>query len=126
MQNFFECVDFSDNEIRKLGNFTNLDRLTSIVATNNRIRTISTDLAESLPNLENIFLMNNKIADLQEVAKLSSCRKLQRLTLTNNLVTELPNYRLFTIAKVPSLRILDFQKVSATERAAALAMFPPE
>lgn len=126
MQNFFECVDFSDNEIRRLGNFTNLDRLTSIVATNNRIRTISTDLAESLPNLENIFLMNNKIADLQEVVKLSACRKLQRLTLTNNLVTELPNYRLFVIAKIPSLRILDLQKVSASERAAALAMFPPE
>lgn len=58
-------MDFSDNEIRRLGNFTNLDRLTSIVATNNRIKTISSDLAESLPNLENIFLMNNKVADLQ-------------------------------------------------------------
>lgn len=119
-------MDFSDNEIRKLGNFTNLDRLTSIVATNNRIRTISSDLAESLPNLENIFLMNNKIADLQEVAKLAACRKLQRLTLTNNLVTEMPNYRLFAIAKIPSLRILDLQKISASERAAALAMFPPD
>jgi U2 small nuclear ribonucleoprotein A' len=109
-------VDFSDNEIRRLGNFTNLDRLTSIVATNNRIKTISSDLAESLPNLENIFLMNNKVADLQEVAKLANCKKLQRLTLTNNLVTEMPNYRLFVISKIPSLRILDFLKVSAKER----------
>jgi U2 small nuclear ribonucleoprotein A' len=61
--------------------------LTSIVATNNRIKTISSDLAESLPNLENIFLMNNKIGDLEQVAKLSTCKRLQRLILTNNLVT---------------------------------------
>lgn len=61
--------------------------------------------------------MNNKITELEEVAKLGKCKKLQRLTLTNNLVTELPNYRLFTIAKIPSLRILDFNKVSAKERA---------
>jgi U2 small nuclear ribonucleoprotein A' len=96
------------------------------VATNNRIKSISTDLSDSLPNLENIFLMNNKISDLQEVAKLAACKKLQRLVLTNNLVTELPNYRLFVISKIPSLRLLDFGKVSAKERREAEAMFPTE
>lgn len=50
MQNFFECIDLSDNEIRKLGNFSYLDRLTTLILTNNRIRTIS-ELDESLPNL---------------------------------------------------------------------------
>jgi U2 small nuclear ribonucleoprotein A' len=60
--------------------------------------------------------MNNKIGDLEQVAKLSTCKRLQRLTLTNNIVTELPNYRLFAISKIPSLRILDFLKVSAKER----------
>ena len=90
-----------------------MDRLISIIATNNRVKTIAEDLADSLPNLENIFLMNNKVSDLAEVGKLSRCSKLQRLTLINNLVTEMPNYRLFTIAKIPSLRILDFQKVTA-------------
>ena len=57
--------------------------------------------------------MNNKISDLAEIAKLSHCKKLQRLILTNNIVTELPNYRLFVISKIPSLRVLDFQKVTA-------------
>jgi len=57
--------------------------------------------------------MNNKITELKEIAKLSECKKLQRLVLINNLVTELPNYRLFVIAKLPSLRILDFQKITA-------------
>jgi U2 small nuclear ribonucleoprotein A' len=40
----------SDNEIRKLGNFSLLDRLATIILTNNRIKTI-TDLSESLPNV---------------------------------------------------------------------------
>ena len=82
------------------------------------------DIAESLPNIENIFLMNNKINDLQEVAKLGACKKLQRLVLVNNMVTELPNYRLFVIARIPSLRILDFQKVTAKERRQAAQDFP--
>lgn len=94
------------------------------MATNNRIKSISPDLAESLPNLENLFLMNNKLAELQEIAKLGACKRLQRLVLANNLVTELPNYRLFVIAKIASLRILDFTKISAQERRQAREMFP--
>lgn len=56
--------------------------------------------------------MNNKIADLKEVAKLGTCTKLQRLVLVNNIVTETPNYRVNVIARIPSLRILDFNKVT--------------
>ena len=93
--------------------------------TNNRIKSIS-DISESLPNLENIFLMNNKIIDLQEVAKLGECKKLQRLVLVNNLVAEQLNYRLFVIAKIPSLRVLDFQKITAQERRQAAQEFPEE
>jgi U2 small nuclear ribonucleoprotein A' len=70
--------------------------------------------------------MNNKITELQELEKLSGCKKLQRLVLINNLVTELPNYRSFVIAKIPSLRILDFQKITAQERKKAALDFPEE
>lgn len=52
--------------------------------------------------------MNNKIAALEDLDKLSACKKLERLVLVNNIVTELPNYRLYVIHKIPSLRILDF------------------
>lgn len=60
--------------------------------------------------------MNNKVSDLQQVYKLAKCLKLQRLVLTNNIVTEVANYRLNVIARIPSLRILDFAKVTRTER----------
>jgi U2 small nuclear ribonucleoprotein A' len=58
------------------------------------------------------------------VAKLGKCKKLQRLVLTNNMVTELPGYRSFVIAKIPTLRVLDFQKVSAKERRQAALEYP--
>lgn len=63
--------------------------------------------------------MNNKISDIEEVYKLGKCEKLQRLVLVNNLVTESPNYRLNVIARIPTLRILDFEKVTQTERVKA-------
>lgn len=56
--------------------------------------------------------MNNKIADIEEIGKLGSCPKLQRLVLVNNIVTEIPNYRINVIARIPSLRVLDFSKVT--------------
>jgi U2 small nuclear ribonucleoprotein A' len=60
--------------------------------------------------------MNNKISDLQEVYKLGACTKLQRLVLVNNIVTEASQYRLHVIGKIPSLRILDFTKITKQER----------
>ena len=44
--------------------------------------------------------------------------------LVGNLVTHLPHYRLYTIAVMPdSLRVLDFAKVTDTERKQARQMF---
>jgi U2 small nuclear ribonucleoprotein A' len=66
--------------------------------------------------------MNNKVTELAEVFKLASCKRLQRLVLVNNLVAELPNYRVEVISHIPSLRILDFTKVSNKERKEAMAL----
>jgi len=78
--------------------------------------------------------MNNKLSSLQDIDNLASCKKLLRLFLNNNQVTQvnfkknrlsywekkrnkkLKNYRLHTIARIPSLKILDFQKVKEKER----------
>ena len=70
--------------------------------------------------------MNNKIGDLQEVYKLGTLSKIQRLVLVNNMVTELPNYRLHVIGHIPSLRILDFQKVTKNERKEAEKLLAAE
>ena len=79
--------------------------------------------------------MNNKLSSLQDIDNLGSCKKLIRLFLNNNQVTQvklifflifiaktwnfkwkLKNYRLHAIARIPSLKVLDFQKVKQKER----------
>jgi len=60
--------------------------------------------------------MTNKISDLKEVRKLGQFQKLKRLTLVNNPVTEAVNYRKYVIAYIPSLLILDFNRITSAER----------
>jgi U2 small nuclear ribonucleoprotein A' len=69
-----------------------------------------------MQRLENLILTNNKVKnkqlkDLAQIDNLSHCKVLKRLSLLNNFVTSLPNYRLYIIFKIPSLTVLDFQKV---------------
>ena len=56
----------SDNEIKRLEVVSYLDRLTSLILCNNRISAIS-DLSFSLPKLENLFLLNNKVKDMAQI-----------------------------------------------------------
>mmetsp|Transcript_23132 Transcript_23132/g.32557 ORF Transcript_23132/g.32557 Transcript_23132/m.32557 type:complete len:91 (+) Transcript_23132:81-353(+) len=72
-QDHFESIDLSNNEIKRLGNFSVLQRLKSLVLNSNKISKISSNLGESLPNLENLSLINNKISELSELDNLSDC-----------------------------------------------------
>ena len=67
--------------------------------------------------------MDNKVSDLNEVAKLSLSVSLRRLCLLRNPVCERPDYRLFVISRLPQLKVLDFAKVSEQERAQARERF---
>ena len=53
---------------------------------------------------------------MSQIENLSNCKSLKRLSLIDNLVTKLENYRYFTIHKLPQLTVLDFQKVKLKER----------
>jgi U2 small nuclear ribonucleoprotein A' len=112
---FFDCIDLSDNQIKKLNNFSFLPRLRSLILTNNLITVIHLS-PEMVPNLENLCLLNNKLAELEEIKGLGSLPHLARLILVNNPVTYTANYRLYTIRAIPTLRVLDFDKVTESER----------
>ena len=45
------------------------------------------------------------------------------MSLVGNLVCNLPNYRLYTINKLPALKVLDFQMVTRQERDMAAKLF---
>ncbi|VVA90639.1 unnamed protein product [Arabis nemorensis] len=119
----FDTIDLSDNEIVKLENFPHLNRLGTLLINNNRITRINPNIGEFLPKLHSLVLTNNRLVNLVEIDPLASIPKLQYLSLLDNNITKKPNYRLYVIHKLKSLRVLDFIKVKAKERAEAAALF---
>lgn len=119
----FDTVDLTDNEIVKLENFPNLNRLGTLLVNNNRITRINSNLGEFLPKLHSLVLTNNRLVNLAEIDPLASLPKLQFLSLLDNNITKKPNYRLYVIYKLKSLRVLDFKKVKAKERLEAENLF---
>lgn len=61
IQDQFDAIDFSDNEIKKVDNFPRYSRLSSILLCNNHVSRIAPDLGSQLPNLTCIILTNNKV-----------------------------------------------------------------
>ena len=72
---------------------------------------LSLFISEFLPNLHTLVLTNNRLVNLVEIDPLASLSKLQFLSLLDNNITKKPNYRLYVIHKLKSVRVLDFKKV---------------
>ncbi|KAK9086079.1 hypothetical protein Sjap_026490 [Stephania japonica] len=119
----FDTIDLSDNEIVKLENFPYLSRLGTLIINNNRITRINPNIGEYLPKLHTLVLTNNRLVNLAEIDPLASLPKLQFLSLLDNNITKKPNYRLYVIHKLKSLRLLDFKKVKHKERAEAAKLY---
>ncbi|KAK4790234.1 hypothetical protein SAY86_017538 [Trapa natans] len=119
----FDTIDLSDNEIVKLENFPYLNRLGTLLINNNRITRINPNIGEFLPKLHTLILTNNRLVNLAEIDPLESLPKLQYLSLLDNNITKKPNYRLYVIHKLKSLRVLDFKKVKNKERLEAASLF---
>ncbi|XP_021755553.1 U2 small nuclear ribonucleoprotein A'-like [Chenopodium quinoa] len=119
----FDTIDLSDNEIVKLENFPYLNRLGTLLLNNNRITRINPNIGEYLPKLHTLVLTNNRLVNLVEIDPLASISKLKFLSLLDNNITKKPNYRLYVIYKLKSLRVLDFKKVKQKEREEADKLF---
>ncbi|KAA8542031.1 hypothetical protein F0562_023183 [Nyssa sinensis] len=122
----FDTIDLSDNEIVKLENFPYLNRLGTLLINNNRITRINPNIGEFLPKLHSLVLTNNRLVNLVEIDPLASLPRLQFLSLLDNNITKKPNYRLYVIHKLKTLRSLDFKKVKHKERLEAANLFASE
>lgn len=100
-----------------------LTRLSTLIMNNNNVEKISQDAMQNLPNLRLLILNSNKISSLEEVRKLSVLRNLEHLSLIDNPVTSVENYRLFVIYHLPCVRILDLSRVKLKERQEAKRIF---
>ena len=56
---------------------------------------------------------------MSEVYNISMFKKLEILSLLDNPVSLASNYRYYVISKIPTIKLLDFVKVSQTERSEA-------
>eukprot|EP00056_Hartaetosiga_gracilis_P021978 m.27528 g.27528 ORF g.27528 m.27528 type:complete len:248 (-) comp9367_c0_seq1:63-806(-) len=122
----FDTIDLSDNDVRILDGFPTLKRLSTIIIANNRIARIGSGLQECLPQLSALVLTNNSIKELGDLQPLFQCKKLEHLTLLRNPLVAKEHYRLFVVFHIPSLLILDFTKVKASEREEAEKLFGGE
>lgn len=119
----FDVIDFTDNDIQKLGGFPRLLRLKTLLLSNNRVTRIAPGLETSIAGLEEINFTNNKLADLVHLKPLSTLPNLTRLSLIQNPVARLKHYRAFVIRTLPNVKVLDFHKVKDAERIAAAELF---
>lgn len=115
-KDYFDCIDLSDNEIVKLDNFPYLKRLSTLILCNNKIARIEPDVFDNLPNLVSLVLTNNRIEKLVDIQCLFAAKKLTRLSLMDNDVSKIQNYREYLIYNIPSLQFLDFQKIKTKDR----------
>ena len=123
MEDQFDTLDLSDNEIKKLDNFPRMVRLHTVLLTNNHITRIDDKAGRNLQTLEHLILTNNRIANLSDLDALAGFPSLSSLSLVDNPVSRRPNYRAYVIHKVPQLKILDFRKIKPKERDAANELF---
>lgn len=110
-QDQHDCIDFTDNSIIVLGNIPLLRRLRTLLLANNRISSISQSLHMSVPNLTTLVLTNNNVAELGDLEPLKDVKSLQYLFLLGNPVREKKWYREWLAWRIPSLRVLDFQRI---------------
>jgi U2 small nuclear ribonucleoprotein A' len=123
----YECIDLSDNDLIKLGNFPPLKRLRVLLLTNNRISRFAEDCFHPLPNILSITLTGNKLEKLVDLEPLTKLKTLERLSLLENPVTKVKHYRPFMINKCSkNLRILDFNRIKDKERKASGLLFAGE
>lgn len=119
-QDQFDSIDLSDNAILKLECTAPLPRLKQLLLNNNRVMRINDGLTRALPNLTTLVLTNNNLATLTQLEPLAQLQSLVALSLVDNPVTKVADYRAFVIALLPKLRVLDYQRVKLAERDAAL------
>jgi U2 small nuclear ribonucleoprotein A' len=83
-----DAFDFTDNDIAVLGNFPLSPRVRTLLLARNRIAAIQPSLPAAIPNLKNLVLASNNLAELADLDVLGKFGKLTHLVLADNPVTK--------------------------------------
>ncbi|SPQ20109.1 27cc62f9-4d52-4f5e-8767-6348ca28a8f1 [Thermothielavioides terrestris] len=118
-----DAIDLTDNDIQVLGNFPLSPRVRTLLLARNRISAIQPTLPAALPNLTNLGLASNNLAELADLDILGRFPRLTHLVLVDNPVTKKEHYRYWVLWRCPTVRFLDYQKVKDAERQKARELF---
>ncbi|GJC79092.1 U2 small nuclear ribonucleoprotein A' [Colletotrichum liriopes] len=118
-----DSIDFTDNDIQVLGNFPLSPRVQTLLLAHNRVSSIQPALPNAIPNLAQLVLASNQVAELADLDVLAGFKRLTHLVLVDNPVTKKENYRYWVVWRCPSVRFLDYQKVKEAEREKARELF---
>lgn len=83
-----DAIDFTDNDIQVLSNFPLSPRIRTLLLARNHVTTIHPSLATSIPNLTNLVLASNDLAELADLDTLANFGRLTHLVLTDNPVAK--------------------------------------
>lgn len=112
LQDSYDTIDLSNNEIRELDNFPLMKRCKSILLSSNLISRIGKGISAKLPNLKTLILNSNPhLTDVAQLSPLRDAKGLRCLSLIDCPVTKGSFYREKVIKLLPQLKVLDFQKV---------------
>ncbi|KAH6996552.1 leucine-rich repeat-domain-containing protein [Ilyonectria sp. MPI-CAGE-AT-0026] len=118
-----DAIDFTDNDIQVLGNVPLSPRITTLLLARNRVASIQPTLAKAIPNLTNLVLASNNLAELADLDTLATFPRLTHLVLADNPVAKKEHYRYWVLWRCPSVRFLDYQKVKEAEREKGRELF---
>ncbi|KIK96514.1 hypothetical protein PAXRUDRAFT_825877 [Paxillus rubicundulus Ve08.2h10] len=118
-----DSIDLTDNSITALGNLPLLKRLRTLLLANNRIASISPSIHLSVPNLTTLVLTGNNFSELGDLEPFKELKNLKYLSLLGNPVREKKWYREWLAWRIPSLRVLDFQRIRDKERQTGKSLF---
>ncbi|KAG5934689.1 U2 snRNP complex subunit, partial [Claviceps sorghi] len=121
-----DSIDFTDNDIQILGNFPLSPRITTLLLARNRIASIQPTLPASVPNLTNLVLASNELAELADLDVLGRLSRLTHLVLTDNPVARKEHYRYWVLWRCQNVRFLDYVKVKEVERERGRELFGTE
>eukprot|EP00127_Corallochytrium_limacisporum_P000074 Clim_evm13s3 gene=Clim_evmTU13s3 len=123
IQDGFDSIDLSYNEITTLDGFPQLQRLTTLNVSHNRVSRIAPEFATNLSHLETLLLANNALSDLAQLWPLRALKNVQRVVLMGNPLDSHPQYREVIAHLLPSVKQLDYNKIRPQDREAARKLF---
>ena len=93
------------NDLSDVSILAELPNIEIISLSLNKITSLSA--FKNMKHLKELYLRKNQIADIKEIEGLRLCTNLKILTLIENPITEIPNYRQTIRESLPQLRKLD-------------------